>query len=332
MRIVTLGDTGRKTTQLGYGCSSLMGAMGRRASLAVLAAAYDAGIRHFDVAPMYGYGEAEACLGEFLKGRSSQVTVTTKFGIEPPRQQSLLRFARRAVGPVLKAIPGARQRLARAAGAVVVPIREPQFTADAARTSLERSLRSLGVEHIDLLLLHEVRADQLGDNRLLRFLEDCVAAGKVGSFGVGSERARSRDLLRDKAVYCRTVQCEWSVLDPADLEDSHPGSAWVHHRALTDNFSALSAMMREGRQRAKVWSDELKLDLFDPRVLAASMVKAAMEQFPDSVLLISSKSPAHLQENVRTSGDDTLARPALRFAELVRRESLAAQLAGVPAC
>ena len=34
-------------------------------SLRLLEAAYDAGIRHFDVAPMYGYGEAESCLGEF---------------------------------------------------------------------------------------------------------------------------------------------------------------------------------------------------------------------------------------------------------------------------
>ena len=301
-------------------------------SLAVLEAAFDAGIRHFDVAPMYGYGEAEACLGEFLKNHSSQVPLTTKFGIEPPKRQGLLRFARRAVGPVLKALPAAKKRLARAAGAVVVPSEKPQFTADSARTSLERSLRALQVEHIDLLLLHEVRADQLSDATLLRFLEGCVASGKIGSFGVGSERARSRDLLREQPSYCRTVQCEWSVLNATDLEDSNPTPAWVHHRALTENFRALAAMLRDDRQRAENWTEELGIDLLDVRVLAASMVKSALERFPDSVLLISSKSVEHLHENVRTAEDTTLSQPALHFAELVRRENLSGRLAGVPAC
>jgi D-threo-aldose 1-dehydrogenase len=52
--IIDLATTGRKTTRLGYGCSSLMGAMGRKESLAMLECAFDAGVRHFDVAPMYG--------------------------------------------------------------------------------------------------------------------------------------------------------------------------------------------------------------------------------------------------------------------------------------
>ena len=60
------GDNGRTTTRLGYGCSSLMGALGQKESLALLEAAYDAGVRHFDVAPLYGFGQAEGCLGEFL--------------------------------------------------------------------------------------------------------------------------------------------------------------------------------------------------------------------------------------------------------------------------
>lgn len=50
----------------------------------LLDAAYDAGIRHFDVAPLYGQGEAAALFGEFPRGRRDKVTVTTKFGISHP--------------------------------------------------------------------------------------------------------------------------------------------------------------------------------------------------------------------------------------------------------
>src|ERR1017187_8275756 len=60
METIDLGRTGRRTTRLGFGCSSLMGAMGRKESVAMLEAAFDAGVRHFDVAPMYGFGQAES--------------------------------------------------------------------------------------------------------------------------------------------------------------------------------------------------------------------------------------------------------------------------------
>ena len=89
METIPLGATGRSTTRLGFGCSSIMGGLGYRESLNVLESAWNAGIRHFDVAPAYGYGEAEGCLGEFMRRHQGQMTVTTKFGI-PPAAGALL--------------------------------------------------------------------------------------------------------------------------------------------------------------------------------------------------------------------------------------------------
>ena len=54
MDSIALGSA--TTTRLGLGGSSIMGVLNRRQSLALLESAYDAGIRHFDTAPMYGYG------------------------------------------------------------------------------------------------------------------------------------------------------------------------------------------------------------------------------------------------------------------------------------
>src|ERR1035441_1591047 len=102
---IELGATGRTTTRLGFGCSSLMGAMGRRESSAMLEAAFDAGIRHFDVAPMYGFGQAEGCLGEFLGRHRGEVTVTTKYGIPPVRSQGWMGLARGAARPAGGAVP-----------------------------------------------------------------------------------------------------------------------------------------------------------------------------------------------------------------------------------
>src|SRR5580692_4756161 len=136
MQTILLANTTRKTTRLGFGCGSLMGATNRRDSLKLLQSAYDAGIRHFDVAPMYGYGEAESCLGEFRTGHND-ITITTKYGIAPPKRGGMLRAARRVVGPMLQRVPALKRRVARAANAVAAPAEKSPFTTDAARASLE---------------------------------------------------------------------------------------------------------------------------------------------------------------------------------------------------
>src|SRR5205807_1626982 len=87
-------------------------------------------------------------------------------------------------------------------------------------------------------------------------LEDAVAAGKIGTFGVGSERPRVEALLQQKPQYCPTVQFEWSVMDaPVPAIPSFR----IQHRALTDNFRALHAELTRDNRRCAGWSDEAEL-------------------------------------------------------------------------
>jgi aryl-alcohol dehydrogenase-like predicted oxidoreductase len=317
---VRLANNGRLTTRLGYGCSSIMGALNHRQSLRLLDAAYDAGIRHFDVAPMYGYGEAESCLGEFLEHHRSDVTVTTKFGIAAPKRGGALRAARRIVGPVAQRIPALKRRLVRAAGAVAAPAEQSKFSAEEARASLENSLRLLRTDFIDVLLLHEAEAHDLGDDGLLRFLEESVSEGKIGSFGVGSDSAKIPALLNDRAAYCRVVQHDWSVLNAPQ-----PTSVafHIHHRALTDRLHTLHAALASDAARCRRWSDVTRCDLARREVLASLMLKAALVLYPNTILLVSSKNPAHIRENVRVAEDASLEEPARRLYHLVQSEGLA---------
>ena len=114
MDTLVLGTTGRRTSRLGFGCTSLLSAGGRAKGLWLLEAAYDAGIRHFDTAPMYGEGESEDVLGEFLERHREDCTVTTKFGIPPRKAGFLVKLARRGLRPVLASLPGLKRHLQRA--------------------------------------------------------------------------------------------------------------------------------------------------------------------------------------------------------------------------
>lgn len=324
---VRLANNGRLTTRLGYGCSSIMGALNRRQSLRLLEAAYDAGIRHFDVAPMYGYGEAESCLGDFLQHHRDGVTVTTKYGIAPPKRGGALRAARRVVGPIVQRIPALKKRLARAAGAVAAPAERSKFSAEEARASLENSLRLLRTDRIDVLLLHEAEAGDLTDDGLLRFLEESVAQGTIGSFGVGSDSAKIPALLAQRAVYCGVVQHDWSVLDAPEQVSA---AFHIHHRALTDRLQTLHAALAADASRCRRWSDLTGRDLARREQLASLMLKAALVLNPNTVLLVSSKNPAHIRENVRVAEDASLEQPARRLYDLVQREGLASAANPLP--
>ena len=234
MEMIRLPATGRETTRLGFGCGSVMGVLGRTDSTRLLETAFDAGIRHFDVAPAYGYGEAERCLGTFIARHPGEVTVTTKFGIPPASSRSWKGFARKLARPLLKSMPGLKARLPGVSSAVAhidtsINGANPIFTAEGARKSIESSLRTLRVDRIDLLLLHEARAIDLNDEAMLRLLQDMVAAGKIGGFGIGSEGSKILALLASKPAYCRVLQHEWSVFDPVL---SHGDIFRLHHRSL----------------------------------------------------------------------------------------------------
>jgi diketogulonate reductase-like aldo/keto reductase len=296
-----------------------MGALGRRQSLRLLEAAYEAGIRHFDVAPMYGYGEAESCLGEF-RARHDNITIATKYGIAPPKRGGMLRAARRIVGPVLQRVPALKRRVARAAGAVAAPAEKSRFSAEEARASLENSLRALRTGFIDIWLLHEAEAPDLTDDALLNFLREAVAQKKIGSFGVGSDSAKLPRLLRERPAYCQVVQHDWSLLDPVEPQ----GAAFhIHHRALTDRLQTLHNNLTADRQRCNRWSEITGRDLARREQLAALMLKAALVLYPDTILLVSSKNPAHISENVHVAEDPSLEAPARRLYDLVQREGLA---------
>jgi diketogulonate reductase-like aldo/keto reductase len=197
MRTIALNGSGTRVSALGFGCSAMMGRVGRSASLAALAAAYDAGITFFDTARSYGYGESEALLGVFLQGRREAVVVSTKFGILPTPagvwKRSLKPVARR----LLKLAPGVRGAMQRQ---IAAQFSGGHFSVDALHASLETSLRALRTDYVDMLFLHEPPASVLQQEDLFATLERLVSAGKVRGFGIASSPA-----VMDAALACKSA-------------------------------------------------------------------------------------------------------------------------------
>jgi hypothetical protein len=181
-----LHGTTLSVSRFGLGTHALHRLLSGAARRRQLALAYDMGLKYFDTAPSYGAGLAEAELGRFARGRRSELVLTTKFGIAPGR---------------LAALPGGRYAaLAARVAARLVGARRPaapparDYSALEVRTSVERSLRALATDYVDVLYLHEPILELLGDAAaLIRTLEVLKAEGKichVGLSGNGGECAR----------------------------------------------------------------------------------------------------------------------------------------------
>jgi aryl-alcohol dehydrogenase-like predicted oxidoreductase len=315
LETIELAGSGRVTTRLGFGGSGLMGGTSERESLRLLETAFDAGVRHFDVAPAYGHGQAERCLGKFLRGKREQVTVTTKYGILPPAGAGALEMARRVVRPAVARLPALRKRVAQAAAGLRS---KAKFSAEEARRSLDRSLRELGTDRIDVWLLHEATADDLDGSDLLPFLEDAQQRGLIGTYGVGAERGRLIDAWERHRDYCRVLQFEWSALE--EEEAGFPGAFVIHHRAISGAMDTFRDRFRQDAGLCRRWSDAVDVDLSDTELLAGVLLQAALVANPRGMVLFSSRVPEHIRANVRAAVETDAGERGKRFLELVAEE------------
>jgi D-threo-aldose 1-dehydrogenase len=147
-----LGRTGLSVTRLGFGGAPIGGlyrAVADDDAIATVRRAWDLGIRLFDTAPLYGYGASERRVGAGLAGRDrDDYVLSTKVGrliFEPGAVPVGGEVDRQVLGGVED---GA---YAGTAGRKVVF----DYSADGIRRSLDASLARLGVDRIDVALIHD---------------------------------------------------------------------------------------------------------------------------------------------------------------------------------
>jgi aryl-alcohol dehydrogenase-like predicted oxidoreductase len=320
---VTLAPSSLATSRLGFGCAGLMRDPSARGRQAVLGAAFEAGVRHFDVARMYGLGAAEGELGRFARGRRDELVIATKFGIDPPSglKRRLVRFQSPARA-LLARFPALRQAVKRRADgpAGVEPHR---YDAAGARASLEASLRELGTDHVDLLLLHGPSPDDdVRTSEICAFLEEARAAGRVRAWGVSGAPDPSIALvgaLGPEAVL-QMHDDPW-LRSTARLGPS-AARVPVTFGVIAGPLSAVGEHLRRQPGEADRWSQAVGCDVRDPRAVASLALRWALRANPDGVVLFSTTRPDH----VRAAAADAGRAPAEQaeqldaFADLVASE------------
>jgi aryl-alcohol dehydrogenase-like predicted oxidoreductase len=154
-----IGSTDLVASEVGLAVWSLVAGEGARSdedAAGLLGAALDLGVAYFEATDSDDDGRAEVLLGQAVRGHRDEVTVATTFGYDTtPRPWEPV-----PVGP------------------------RHDWSAAFAGRALDRSLRRLRLEPVDLWLLHHPGLDAISSDELFELLEAQVAAGKIRHYGV----------------------------------------------------------------------------------------------------------------------------------------------------
>jgi aryl-alcohol dehydrogenase-like predicted oxidoreductase len=294
---VQLPEGGATTTRIGFGCSNLLGDKTRAEGLALLHAAYDAGIRHFDVARVYNFGDAEAMVGEFAAGKRDHITISTKFGLMPNPGLAKMKGAVQVVRRLMRSSSFIRRLVRRNVSHLTqaVPL-DPAL----GRASLEASLRALNTSYIDMYLLHEASALDCTDETLA-FLTQAVAEGKIRLFGCGSNYARIAEIASTRPDFLRIAQFESSL--PAPHVEALQANHLPHHRmSVTHGAVAAAQDLRAtvgDAALADQWSTLAGVDLNQPSNLQGLLLRCALLENPTGMVLFRASTPQRIHETLR---------------------------------
>ena len=155
MQYRELGRTGWKVSTSSFGAWAIGGSWGDvddKESIAALHKAIDLGVNFIDTADVYGDGRSERLLRQLRKERSEEIIIATKAG--------------RRLNPHV------------ASG----------YNRENLTAFVERSLKNLGVESLDLLQLHCPKPEVYYMPETFAVLDDLVQAGKLRYYGVSVEK------------------------------------------------------------------------------------------------------------------------------------------------
>jgi D-threo-aldose 1-dehydrogenase len=208
----TLGTSGVPVSGLGFGAAvigNLFTEVSDEQAHEAVNAAWQCGIRYFDTAPHYGLGLSERRLGEALRAfPRPEFTVSTKVGrrLEPAGDG----------GDDLAdgfAVPATQRRVW-------------DFSADGIRRTLDDSLERLGLDHVDVVYLHD--PDDHAEQAFREgypALEKLRSEGVVGAIGAGMNQAGMLTrFVRETDVDVVLCAGRYTLLDQSALTDLLPAA------------------------------------------------------------------------------------------------------------
>jgi hypothetical protein len=265
-----LGNTGIEVSRLGAGLAEI----GSQLTLAeekhasqILNLALDSGINFLDTAACYGI--SEELIGRTVAHRRDEYILATK------------------------------------AGHIAGDYQGPSWTAETVRHSIERSLRRLQTDHLDLVQLHSCSVEILERGEVIEALLDAKQAGKTRFIGYSGDNDAARWAVEHEVF--DTLQTSFNLVDQQARKELFPlarekGMGIIAKRPIANaawgRESSPSFYANEYHRRAQILEDmgPVPGDPGNPIVLALGFVLAHEAV---NTAIVGTSDRDHMQANIR---------------------------------
>jgi aryl-alcohol dehydrogenase-like predicted oxidoreductase len=314
MKYRTLGKTGLKVSEVGFGAWAIggnnhgnsYGPTDDNVSVAAVERAFELGCNFYDTADVYGHGHSEEILGQALKAHRNDVFIATKVGgdfyHEPPRMNF-----------------------------------NPEYLEFAAAKSCER----LQTDYIDLYQLHNPPMEHLKNGKIFAGLEKLKDSGRIRHYGV-SIHDPEEGILSMKYGQPATIQVVFNLLRQEAknrlFQAARAQNVGIIAREplsngfLTGKFTLDSAFppgdirrnfprnYQAGLVRA---AQQLRLLESKTRTLAQASIRFALDHKDLSTVIPGAKTPQQAEENMRASELPSLTGEELLRIRILREQGFA---------
>jgi len=290
-----LGNTGLSVSAIGFGCWEMgnqeYGSSNDNEMIAAVHRAIDLGVTLFDTAPNYGFGGSEEVLGRALGARRKDIILVSKVGITWDPVTHTTKFDGRY--STLKRIN-------------------------------EESLRRLGTEYLDLVLMHWPDPETPIEETM-RALEELRTEGKARHVGVSNFSAYELRVAQRHAPICAN-EVGYNLFDRRWEHEMFPTAQELGvgimaygpmaHGLLTGTLPRQNAFdERDWRRHGNIFGQRLfgpnldqNLDVVDRLLTVADRIGTSLPLLAlawvlrnpaVSVALAGCRSPREIEENVR---------------------------------
>jgi len=250
MKLRRFGRTGWQVSEIGYGMWGMAGWTGSEdaESLAALQRSIDLGCNFFDTAWAYGDGHSEELLGQTLRANAGKkLYVATKV---PPKNRRW---------PALKEFS-----------------LDDCYPPDYVFEYVDKSLKNLGAETLDLIQYHTWDDGWLDDPRTQQTIEKLRATGKVRAVGISQNRWEPENGIRAvRSGLVDAVQVIYNIFDQNPEDELFPAcrekDVAVIARCPFDEGGLTGTLTADTKWPAGDWRN----GYFNPENLKATVERAA---------------------------------------------------------
>jgi aryl-alcohol dehydrogenase-like predicted oxidoreductase len=314
MKYRTLGKTGLKVSEVGFGAWAIggnnygnsYGPTDDAVSLLTVERAFELGCNFYDTADVYGHGHSEELLGQALRKHRDEVILATKVGgdfyHDPPRMN---------------------------------------FDLDYLEFASAKSCERLQTDHLDLYQLHNPPAQLLKNGKIFEGLEKLKDSGRIRHYGI-SIHDPQEGLLSMKYGQPAAIQVVFNLLRQEAKNQlfqtaREQNVAIIAREPLSNGFLAgkftIDSTFPSGDIRGNFprnylsglirASQQLRLLESKTRTLAQASIRFVLDHKDVSTVIPGAKTPQQIEEDIKASELPSLTGEEILRVKLLREQGFA---------